>query len=92
MKHDQALFAVRHAYGSTVQEKVTQFLPLVRKLAWYYEGHGSATVDVWCAISAAIRSFSPKICQPPWRGALRQFIATSAWQRSGPMSRWTSPE
>ena len=46
MKHDQALFAVRHAYGSTVQEKVNQFLPLVRKLAWYYEGHGSATVDV----------------------------------------------
>ena len=25
---------------------MTQFLPLVRKLAWYYEGHGSATVDV----------------------------------------------
>ena len=46
MKHDQALFAVRQAYGSTIKEKVNQFLPLVRKLAWYYEGHGSATVDV----------------------------------------------
>ena len=46
MKHDQARFAVRQAYGSSVQEKVTQFLPLVRKLAWYYEGHGSATIDV----------------------------------------------
>lgn len=46
MKHDPSLFAVRQAYGSSVQDKVTQFLPLVRKLAWYYEGHGSATVDV----------------------------------------------
>ncbi len=46
MKHDQSNFAVRQAYGSSVSEKVTQFLPLVRKLAWYYEGHGSATVDV----------------------------------------------
>ena len=46
MKHDRTLFAARQAYGSSVQDKVTQFLPLVRKLAWYYEGHGSATVDV----------------------------------------------
>tara|TARA_R100000406_G_scaffold16695_2_gene10418 strand:+ start:1312 stop:1428 length:117 start_codon:yes stop_codon:yes gene_type:complete len=38
MKHDATQFAVRRAYGSSVQEKVTQFLPLVRKLAWYYEG------------------------------------------------------
>ncbi len=46
MKHDQTLFKARQAYGSSVQEKVTQFLPLVRKLAWYYEGSGSATIDV----------------------------------------------
>ena len=46
MKHDATQFAVRRAYGSSVQEKVTQFLPLVRKLAWYYEGSGSATIDV----------------------------------------------
>ena len=46
MKHDQSNFAVRQAYGSSVSEKVTQFLPLVRKLAWYYEGNGSATIDV----------------------------------------------
>mgnify|MGYP001163833776 FL=1 len=46
MKHDHSNFAVRQAYGSSVQQKVTQFLPLVRKLAWYYEGHGSATIDV----------------------------------------------
>ena len=46
MKHDHSNFAVRQAYGSTVQQKVTQFLPLVRKLAWHYEGHGSATIDV----------------------------------------------
>ena len=46
MKHDPTSFNVRQAYGSTVQQKVTQFLPLVRKLAWYYEGHGSATIDV----------------------------------------------
>ena len=46
MKHDQTPFNVRQAYGSSVSEKVTQFLPLVRKLAWYYQGHGSATIDV----------------------------------------------
>ena len=46
MKHDHSNFAVRQAYGSTVQQKVTQFLPLVRKLAWHYQGHGSATIDV----------------------------------------------
>ncbi|GAB5348419.1 sigma-70 family RNA polymerase sigma factor [Alteriqipengyuania sp. 357] len=46
MKHDQTLFAARRAYGSTIQDKVTQFLPLVRKLAWYYQGHGSTTVDI----------------------------------------------
>ncbi|MBB3033968.1 sigma-70 family RNA polymerase sigma factor [Alteriqipengyuania lutimaris] len=46
MKLDQSSFSVRQAYGSSVSQKVTQFLPLVRKLAWYYEGHGSATIDV----------------------------------------------
>lgn len=46
MKHDHTLFAAREAYGSSVADKVAQFLPLVRKLAWYYQGHGSATVDV----------------------------------------------
>ncbi|WP_370179768.1 sigma-70 family RNA polymerase sigma factor [Alteriqipengyuania sp.] len=46
MKHDQSSFNVKQAYGSSVQQKVAQFLPLVRKLAWYYEGHGSATIDV----------------------------------------------
>ena len=46
MKHDATQFAVRRAYGTSVQEKVTQFLPLVRKLAWYYEGSSSATIDV----------------------------------------------
>ncbi len=46
MKHDQPSFDCRQSYGSSVQQKVTQFLPLVRKLAWYYEGHGSATIDI----------------------------------------------
>ncbi|NCP19836.1 MAG: sigma-70 family RNA polymerase sigma factor [Erythrobacter sp.] len=46
MHHQQSHFAVSQAYGTSVAEKVTQFLPLVRKLAWYYEGHGSATIDV----------------------------------------------
>lgn len=46
MKYDHSSFSAQRAYSPDVGEKVAQFMPMVRKLAWYYESSGGATVDV----------------------------------------------
>jgi RNA polymerase sigma factor for flagellar operon FliA len=46
MKLDQSQFAVAEAYRGTVAERVTQFLPMVRKLAWHLSGSAGPTIDV----------------------------------------------
>lgn len=46
MKYDHSSFNARRAYGGGLDEKVAQFLPLVRKLAWYYAGSCTGSLDV----------------------------------------------
>ncbi len=46
MKVDHSQFAATAAYGGNVGERVTRFLPMVRKLAWHLSGSGGPTVDV----------------------------------------------
>ena len=46
MKLDHSQFAAAEAYGVNVGERVAQFLPMVRKLAWHLSGSGGPTIDV----------------------------------------------
>lgn len=46
MKHDHSNFNARRAYASGVDDRVAQFLPMVRKLAWYYEGSCNGSIDI----------------------------------------------
>ena len=46
MKYDHTAFDARAGYGRDVESRIRQFLPLVRKLAWLYEGSCDATLDV----------------------------------------------
>ena len=46
MKYDHSNFSAQRAYSSEVTDRVGRFLPMVRKLAWYYEGSCGAAVDV----------------------------------------------
>jgi RNA polymerase sigma factor FliA len=46
MKHDHAQFAAATAYRGKVGERVAQFLPMVRRLAWHLAGSGGPTIDV----------------------------------------------
>lgn len=46
MKLDHSHFAAAEAYRGNVSDRVTQFLPMVRKLAWHLSGSGGPTVDV----------------------------------------------
>ncbi len=46
MKHDHAQFAAATAYRGNVGERVAQFLPMVRRLAWHLAGSGGPTIDV----------------------------------------------
>lgn len=46
MKLDQSQFAVAEAYRGNVAERVTQFLPMVRKLAWHLSGSTGPTIDI----------------------------------------------
>lgn len=46
MKFDHAQFAAADAYRGSIGERVTQFLPMVRKLAWHLSGSGGPTIDV----------------------------------------------
>ena len=46
MKYDHSHFKAQRAYASEINERIGNFLPMVRKLAWYYEGSCGASVDV----------------------------------------------
>lgn len=46
MKYDHSNFNAQRAYSSEIHERIGRFLPMVRKLAWYYEGSCGASVDV----------------------------------------------
>lgn len=46
MKLDHSQFSAAAAYRGNVGERVTRFLPMVRKLAWHLSGSGGPTVDV----------------------------------------------
>lgn len=46
MKYDHSNFSAHKAYGNEVADRVRRFLPMVRKLAWYYEGSCGASIDV----------------------------------------------
>lgn len=46
MRYDHSEFAVAEAYRGNVGDRVTRFLPMVRKLAWHLSGSGGPTVDV----------------------------------------------
>lgn len=46
MKLDHSQFTAAEAYRGNVGERVTRFLPMVRKLAWHLSGSGGPTIDV----------------------------------------------
>lgn len=46
MKLDHSQFAAAEAYRGNVGDRVTQFLPMVRKLAWHLSGSGGPAIDV----------------------------------------------
>lgn len=46
MKYDHSHFAAAEAYRGNVGDRVSRFLPMVRKLAWHLAGSGGPTVDV----------------------------------------------
>lgn len=46
MKLDHTQFAAAEAYRGNVGDRVTRFLPMVRKLAWHLSGSGGPTIDV----------------------------------------------
>ena len=46
MRHDHGQFSAGSAYTPSAGERVEQFMPLVRKLAWHLAGSAGPTVDV----------------------------------------------
>lgn len=46
MKLDHTQFSAAEAYRGNIGERVTRFLPMVRKLAWHLSGSGGPTIDV----------------------------------------------
>ena len=46
MKYDHSNFNAQRAYASETNDRIGRFLPMVRKLAWYYEGSCGASLDV----------------------------------------------
>ena len=54
MRYDHTHFNAQRAYGGAINERIGNFLPMVRKLAWYYEGSGGAAVDVDDLIQAGM--------------------------------------
>lgn len=54
MIHDHSRFSAAAAYGGNVGERVTRFLPMVRKLAWHLSGSGGPAVDVDDLVQAGL--------------------------------------
>ncbi len=46
MKYDHSNFNAQRAYASEINERIGRFLPMVRKLAWYYESSCGGSLDV----------------------------------------------
>ena len=46
MRYDHSHFNAQRAYSSEINQRIGNFLPMVRKLAWYYEASCGASVDV----------------------------------------------
>lgn len=54
MIHEHSRFCAATAYRGNVGERVTRFLPMVRKLAWHLSGSGGPAVDVDDLIQAGL--------------------------------------
>lgn len=54
MIQDQTQFSAATAYRGNVGERVTRFLPMVRKLAWHLSGSGGPAVDVDDLVQAGL--------------------------------------
>lgn len=46
MKYDHSNFNAQRAYATEINQRIERFLPMVRKLAWYYESSCSASLDI----------------------------------------------
>lgn len=46
MKYDHSHFNAQRAYACEVNDRIGKFLPMVRKLAWYYESSCGPSLDV----------------------------------------------
>ena len=46
MIQDNSQFSVAKAYRGEVADRVTRFLPMVRKLAWHLAGSAGPSLDV----------------------------------------------
>lgn len=58
MKHNHTGFSARQAYGGVATDRIAQFLPMVRKLAWYYESTAGPTVDIDDLMQAGLIALS----------------------------------
>lgn len=54
MIHDHSQYSAATAYAGNISERVTQFLPMVRKLAWHLSGSGGPAVDVDDLVQAGL--------------------------------------
>jgi RNA polymerase sigma factor for flagellar operon FliA len=54
MIHEHSRFSAAAAYSGNVGERVTRFLPMVRKLAWHLSGSGGPAVDVDDLVQAGL--------------------------------------
>ena len=46
MKYDQSNFQAKRAYASEINQRIERFEPMVRKLAWHFQGSCGASIDV----------------------------------------------
>ena len=46
MKYDHTSFNARRAYACEASERIAQFMPMVTRLAWFYESSCGASLDV----------------------------------------------
>jgi len=46
MKYDQSNFSAKRAYASEINQRIERFEPMVRKLAWHFQGSCGASIDV----------------------------------------------
>ncbi|MBN9504992.1 MAG: sigma-70 family RNA polymerase sigma factor [Altererythrobacter sp.] len=54
MIQDHQQFSAATAYGGNVGERVTRFLPMVRRLAWHLSGSGGPAIDVDDLVQAGL--------------------------------------